>query len=148
MEYMSKERFDAEQLLQRVQLEQEKGYKVSTIGTCKEKWWFYFYLIVGFIPILGIYGTLMLIYSGWPNFKGKTILRNDGGEGFVKVPDQRYNEGYRLEKGYIKPDMVVVDPYNDEIEPNKAIGRKFVYTGVALFLLRLVLTIFAMATTR
>ncbi len=148
MEYMSQEVYEANKLLERVQLEQEKGYYPSKIGRCNEKWWIYLYIIVGLLPIIGIYGTIMLIYCGWPNLQGKTILRCDSHEGYLKVPDNRYKEGYRLEKGAISGDMVVVNPYNDEIEPNKAIGRKFVYTGVALFIFRIVLIIFAMATTR
>ena len=136
MEYISQERFDAEQLLQRVQLEQEKGYKVSTIGTCKEKWWVYFYVIVGLIPIIGVYGTIMLIIAGWPNFKGKTVLRNEGGFGVNRIPDNRYKEGYRLETGTQGADTVVVRPYPEEEEQNKSIGRKFVFGGLALIAVR------------
>ena len=148
MEYMSQEVYEVDKLLERVQLEQEKGYYRSTIGRCNQKWWIYFYIIVGLFPIIGIYGTLMLMYCGWPNLKGKTILRSYGGEGYLRVPDKRFKDGYRMEKGYIKPDMVVVDPYNDEIEPNKAFGRKMVFTGIALFIFRIVLIIIASAVTK
>lgn len=138
MEIMSQEVYNANKLLERVQLEQN-GYYPSKIGRCVEKWWIHFYVIIGLIPLIGIYGTVMLIYCGYPMFKGNTILRNDGGAAIRRVPDNRYKEGYRLEIGTVSTDMVVVHPYNDEVEVNKSIGRKMVGGGIALFLFRILL---------
>lgn len=116
------------------QIIEDNGYKIAPLGKCKNIGVAIFWVVWGFIPLLGILSTINFFVWAVASFKG-TIFKGYVNKSIISS-DKRYKGGYRVDGIEVVEDFVTLPPTDEEKNRNIAVGIVFILLAIGLACVR------------